>query len=320
MSAEYIPASVSNTSQSISPSRLLLQYDARAHQKTESMVENLVAETGYDAEDIEQAIANLVLHLGNELRVRKEVLFEPFGKLFYGKENNVLQFQATVKNLHSQFFELEDYPLIPLAATKKITPEETTAPHPITAHPKSVGINKNLLAILALLWIIFLGLLFCPSRKPNEKNSDASLLQTDSMAEAQKLTDSNEIKTIDTTTNAGTRSQAVDSTSTSLPQQDTATIPAEFQHETEIKSDNLKQLNEEIKHKKCVIIVGSFQKSFNAKRMITKVKRQKFQAYSENFGTFHRVGVKFDCTHIPLESMLELLKKKFAGDAWILKY
>lgn len=146
----------------IQPSRLQVQFDHRAHQKTEEMVENIHTETGFAQEDLEQALARLVMHLGSELRVRKEVLFEPFGKLFYSKENNVLQFHPTDQNLHMRFFGLESIPLLstpePIVATP--IPEE-----PFRTSPPESKINRRLLWLLALLWLLFLSLLLCPANK-----------------------------------------------------------------------------------------------------------------------------------------------------------
>ncbi len=304
--ADKINAKINLESSTISPSKLLLHYDHRAHQKTEELVEHLHTETGYEKESIEQALANLVYYLGNELKVRNEIIFEPFGKLYYTKGNNVLQFQPSNTNLHINFFGQEDYPLNPL----KIDKNESTSPtllKPSSQVEKRIkpSHNRLLLTLLALLWLLFLGLLLCPAKKNNKSNNDSNLPKIDSPLVTSNSNDTSTHQVLN------------ELDSNQLNPKDTS---SSYQHEEKITSSKIDELNEKIEKKKCVIIVGSFKKSWNAKRQLLRIKKLGYSSYSEKFGEFQRTGVEFDCDHDQLNHMLEELKTKFAADSWILKY
>ncbi|HMW40167.1 MAG TPA: hypothetical protein PKK64_12495 [Saprospiraceae bacterium] len=295
----------------IQPSRLHVQFDHRAHQKTEEMVENIHTETGFAQEDLEQALARLVMHLGSELRVRKEVLFEPFGKLFYAKENNVLQFHPTDQNLHMRFFGLESIPLLshsePIVATT--TPIETFK----TTPPESM-INRRLLWLLGLLWLLFLSLLLCPSNK--KKNTAPP---TDKVAINDSTVNTPTPMRMDST-HADSTIRNEETTSAEVPSKTENDTPGKFTHEEKVEDHNMADLNEKIIRKECVIIVGSFLRLNNAERLSKKIEKQHYKLFREKFGEFNRVGIAFDCAHENLQTMLEKLRKQYAPDSWILKY
>lgn len=295
----------------IQPARLHTQFDHRAHQKTEEMVENIHLETGFAHEEIEQALARLVLHLGSELRVRKEVLFEPFGKLFYAKENNVLQFHPSDQNLHLRFFGLESIPLPsqPAQSVVTMTPAEALK----TTPPESM-INRRLLWLLGLLWLLFLTLMLCPSNKKNQTVTPPDkVASNDSSNRTPALPHQDSTLSDSTNPNQeGTNAEA-----SGITQNDTT---GKFAHEEKVEAHNIDDLNEKIIHKECVIIVGSFLRQSNAERLSKKIEKQHYKLFREKFGAFNRVGIAFDCAHENLQSMLEKLRKKYASDSWILKY
>ncbi|MEP7197653.1 MAG: hypothetical protein ABI851_14130 [Saprospiraceae bacterium] len=302
----------------IFPSKLSISLNPQANQMTEEMVDNIVTETGYEKESIEQSLASLVYHLGTELRVRKEVIFEPFGKLFYTNENNVLQFLPTETNLHDQFFGMKEYPLKKIQ-DQKLPPIIAIVEKIEKKSPNNGSVfNRKILYLLALLWLLFLVLLFCPAKKNNKTLNDSLKIDSLKVLENDALAhDSSLAQKIDT---ASINKLNSDST---IPVKTEESIPAnkqEFTKEEEITSTEIERLNEKVKNKNCVIIVGSFKKIVNAKRQSQRVIKLKYEVYTENFGEFHRVGVKFDCLKRDLKIVLEELKQQFTNDAWILKY
>ncbi|MEO6692260.1 MAG: SPOR domain-containing protein [Saprospiraceae bacterium] len=309
--ADKIAASINSDSTSISPTKLLLHFEPLAHQKTENMVDNIISETGYSRELIEQSIANLIYHFGTELRIRNEVQFEPLGKLYYSKTSNILQFEATKTNIHDQFFNLSELPLIPLQEINTVLLSKKT--ENIISKPisKNTGINRNLIYLLVLLWLLFLGLLLCPAK-------NTTTVTTTLPSQPRKDTLSSQIisPAINPTIDSSIKSKAINIDTVPVKK----AIPNDFKNETEIKDSNVVQLQSKVQNKKCVIIVGSFKKISNARKQIKQVKATKYKVYTENFGEFHRVGVQFDCMTNDLNKVLAQLKKKFSPDAWILKY
>ncbi|MBK9151958.1 MAG: SPOR domain-containing protein [Saprospiraceae bacterium] len=69
----------------------------------------------------------------------------------------------------------------------------------------------------------------------------------------------------------------------------------------------------------CVIIVGSFAKESNAKRMYNKVKRAGYNPYYQNTNGRVRVGMSFECKEEDLTDSMKSMRRKFAKDAWYLK-
>jgi cell division septation protein DedD len=145
----------------------------------------------------------------------------------------------------------------------------------------------------------------CPAKKNNKSNNDSNLPKIDSPLVKSNSNDTSTHQVLN----------KLDSNQ--LNSKDTS---SSYQHEEKITSSKIDELNEKIEKKKCVIIVGSFKKSWNAKRQLLRIKKLGYSSYSEKFGEFQRTGVEFDCDHDQLNHMLEELKTKFAADSWILKY
>ncbi len=301
--ADKISAYIDANNSTIHPSKLKLQFTHLALQRTEEMVRNIHLHTGYSVESIEQSLANLLYHLSQELRVRNEVELQPFGKLFYTKTSNILQFKSTDKNIHQNFFGLGEYKLVSI----------TTLPIPKTIITNTISptskseekFNKNLLWLIAFLWLLFLGLMLCPAKK----SSDSKIIP---------LTKDTATKISQTPVESKNDSILLAKIETTIT--DSAKNNPQYKNEEEIKETNITKLTEEVKNKKCVIIVGSFTKKFNANRMIRRVKKNRFKSYTEMYGEYQRVGVEFDCMKKDLQTVLNELKTKFDQKAWVLKW
>ena len=72
--------------------------------------------------------------------------------------------------------------------------------------------------------------------------------------------------------------------------------------------------------RECVIIVGSFAKSRNVRRMINRVEEAGLHVYTAPKDTLTRVGIRFDCGVHDLRSTLEIYRSQFDDKAWVLKY
>lgn len=301
--AERTQAHIDPIQNKIYPATLKVLFNPLAAKRTEEMVSNISNHTGYKIESIEQSLANLIYHLSSEIRVRNEVFFEPFGKLFYTKLNDVLQFETANKNLHQQFYNQKEYSL-PADLTKKAAPfiQSTYTTNPNT----SKSFYRNLLVLTSLLWLLFLGLLLCPSKKPTEQkilpaSIDSQILHSDTIKE--KL-------------NSIPDTQQIQKNITA----DSSTSTTELKNEEVIKESNIKKLDKKIRSKKCIIIVGSFKNKINAEKLIKKIKKHNYTSYLEKNGDFYRAGIKFDCMKKNLHLVHKDLKRNFAKDAWILKW
>ncbi len=271
------------------------------------MIQNMVAETGYDLDLLEEHLAGLCQSISESLKKNNSYEFIPFGTIsdFGGK----ILFQQSEQNIHQEFYWMEALDITPVeqAQLKSVIPIE---PVPIRK-TKSQREFYFLLIALGILWSVFLGLLLCPpnSRIKQTQNGNAS---NDSTAFIPTVDSSSNL--VDTLQEDSLVNQIKDSVINEKDSTD------QFKNVVVIDSGNVKTLDKEIKYKECVIIVGSFKRLANAERLSLKVKKSGFELFRGEYGSFHRVGIKFNCFEHDLQEMLLKLKEKFHPDAWVLMY
>jgi hypothetical protein len=287
----------------IYPSSLAVRYSQDPASRTEQMIRNIMEETGYEQETLEEHLAAICKFLSEGLKVKGRIEFKPFGVLW--DSGNDIRFEQSPENIHQDFYMMDALPLEP-AIVHTVKRDVPIQSQPVTPLRKTKS-KKNwliLISALVLLWILFLSVLFCPSKSDTPeheeiKKADDSLL----------LDQGNDLETDSSTIHFGS-----DSTEHS---QDSSHL---FNNEVVIDSSNIEDLNRQIKYKPCVIIVGSFKYIPYADRMADKVHHEGYLVFREKFGVFNRVGVEFNCFEKDLQQMIEELKQKFHPDAWVLKY
>ncbi len=156
-----------------------------------------------------------------------------------------------------------------------------------------------------MLWILFLCLYFCPA-----KNSNTSI----------PITENNSTLNNEKPLSFQDSIQQVEDTIVANQKLETDSVISNLDREVVIDSSNIGILNDSIKNKACIIIVGSFIKKANAIRLSKQLSRSKYIVYNGNYGQFNRVGVTFNCFQQDLKLMLDELKKQYHPDAWVLKY
>jgi hypothetical protein len=75
-------------------------------------------------------------------------------------------------------------------------------------------------------------------------------------------------------------------------------------------------LSPELLH--CIIITGSFKSKGNVDRMIRRLTEIGYQTYTEQYGTYTRVGVSFDCAENNLVDSIASVRKKINIQSWFL--
>lgn len=70
----------------------------------------------------------------------------------------------------------------------------------------------------------------------------------------------------------------------------------------------------------CIIILGSFKRSDFADALSNRISHEGLEVYTEEYNSFTRVGVRFDCYTKDLYRTLFQLRGEYGEDAWILKY
>ncbi|MBK8644696.1 MAG: hypothetical protein IPN15_21540 [Saprospiraceae bacterium] len=285
------------------------------------MLENLQRESDYSMEALEEGLGQLSFHLVSELKKNQQVVFDPYGTLRQDASGEISFLPSSI-NLHDRFFGMEGKSLTPLVHQFQALPEVSV---PVKPLPQKERNNfRWLYYLLGILWIVFLFLLMCPSRKsiqqspvkvmaedPIKKSLET---QRESIELKQKHQDS--ISLLNAMTNDSTNLN-----SSIQPEEESSQVSKEeFNHEAQILDHNIEELDDKIKGRKCVIIVGSFKIKANAERLSRRVKNKNYNVYRESFGEFNRVGVKFDCLSKDLHVTLAELKKSFNPDSWILKY
>ena len=272
------------------------------------MIQNMVSETGYDQELLEEHLAALCQTISETLQKNHSYDFIPFGTLDNSTGN--LIFRQSKNNIHQEFYWMEPLSIVPVELSRA----ETVIPPESGALSKSKSKNELifLLVALGILWIIFLSLLFYPSSSGNH-SGQKGIQPKDTMA----IFSGKDTSTPASDSLSENDSLKMQSNDTFLSNQDSVT---QLTHETVIDSGNIDDLNKKIKYRPCVIIVGSFIKLANANRLELKIKESDYETYRGEYGKFHRVGIRFNCFDRDLKQMLEELKTKYSPDAWVLKF
>ena len=328
----------------IYPSKLTVSFNENSYERVDELIQNLVIETGYDASELESELTDLIFYLKQGLKDQGDVDFDPFGKLI--KQFNGIQFQANSTNLNSEFFGMTGLPL------KAINQEAYKIQHPVYPPIKPIVKNglsehRNLLWLLGLLWLIFLGLLFWPSLKScnksnkyNKPNDTQSRLQ-DSINQVHKKREDSILiahnqnsllhQKEDSLKNVNIRSKqikdSIESVQAELMQNAkndsiaaAKEINTKLNNEEVIKENNIESLNKRIKNKKCIIIIGSFKNEKYANRIAKKVQKDGYMVYRGKHGEYSRVGIQFECMTKDLQIVLAELKSKYHPQSWVLKY
>jgi hypothetical protein len=328
----------------IYPSKLTVSFNENSSERVDELIQNLVAETGYNASELESELTDLIFYLKQELKDKAEVDFKPFGKLT--KHVHGIQFQAYSTNLNSEFFGMTGLPLKAInQETYKI--QQTLYP-PIKPLVKNgLSEHRNLLWLLGLLWFIFLGLLFWPSLKScNKSNKNNKPIESqsklkDSIDAAQKKREDSILaaqhqnrllnQKEDSINNIINRSKYIKDSIESLQAElklktikDSITavneINTKLKNEEIIQENNLETLNKRVKHKKCIIIIGSFKNKKFANQIAKKVQKDGYIVYRGKHGEYNRVGIQFECMTKDLQIVLAELKSKYHPQSWVLKY
>ncbi|MCC6816742.1 MAG: hypothetical protein IT267_10045 [Saprospiraceae bacterium] len=314
ITADKKAAFIDSQNNKIYPSSLILHFTPLAQQRTEEMVQNLSRSTGFTSESIEQSLAKLIFHLTQEIRVRSEVNFEPFGKLFYPKASNILHFEAGKTNLHNSFFNLSEYPLHNINTNKYASSSISSNTDSLTEFHQKIQksdsvFNRNLLVLIGLLSILFFILLLCPAKKTTI-HSTATQKTNDSLNSITLLNKQKSDSTEDS------QNSSVIIKNDTVPDSSRTS----YLNEEKLNPENAQRLADSVRNKKCVIIVGSFTQKKNAIKMIKFVQKNNYTSYTEMYNQYQRVGIEFDCTKTDLQTMLRELKEKFDPKAWILKW
>ncbi len=288
------------------PSSLSVQWLQEETNRAESLVQHLIDETGYPKNELENELADLCFSLTEELKKGETINFLPFGQLT-ASENGIV-FLPTEKNLHHQFFGLEALEIQPV---QKIFHAQIEERAPIKSLPRHTIIEfRNIVLIIAMLLLILICFWFCPVKKTGKSGKDTSsdISKVDSLLNQSipGMGDSGNLHPtlLDTPKNNTLDTSQYDS----------------LKNEEIITIENVAELNDKVKNKTCVIIVGSFLKISNARRMEKKVIADGYQVYKGNYNNFNRVGISFDCLKHDLAGVLTELKKKYSQDSWVLKY
>ena len=315
--AQEQKAYIDHRTQHVFPSALSVQFDPIPADQTANMIDHMELETGYAKSDLENKLADLCLYLSESIRKKGTVFFEPYGNL--SKKNDEMYFEAQQINLHDRFFGLKELALQPLVLNYNSPETYKTPIIPITNKKSRSKEFRYLFIALGIFWLIFILLLMCPSgeRKfPEVEQNPIKPLTQETIIKEPVIHDQ---KT--PLTNQDTQVIASRIPENKLTIADTSfTNQKEFQKEISVNEKNIKEINQLIQNKPCVIIVGSFKKINNANRLAKTLTRKKYKVYREPYLDFHRVGVQFDCLKKDLQTVLSELKTTFNPDCWILKY
>lgn len=283
-----------------------LKINLAPHEDTDphEMVRQLESDFGYAKEDILDLLNALRLEASAQLEHKGNFELIPFGDL--SLEKNVLVFRQSPLNIHREFYGAKP---LPVKAVQKIfQPKPFTAVPPVYRDDRKKKTSLNpLFIILGLLWIIFLALLFWPEDKPPVPASQIAAQDSSMLLTAE---DSDLIQSI--------QNKSVDTAALQEEQINQIVVDPDSQ-EISITADVVDSLNQLVKHKECVIIVGSFIYKPNAERMAQRIEKQNYSVYRGEFGKFNRVGIKFDCMEKDLQQVLSELKQNFNPGAWVLK-
>ncbi|HEX5626039.1 MAG TPA: hypothetical protein VFX48_08485 [Saprospiraceae bacterium] len=299
--AEKQASFVDHINHKIHPGRIELQFLPGGKKDVDKMLDQLVEETGYERQRLNDHLNALVHFIREGLQKTGSFEFKPFGSFI--KTEKGLQWKSGTTNLHQDFYGREALPIQPVVRSY-IKPETVSAPIRLPNTAKKNTELKALMFASAILGILAL-LLFCWPDSCTRKPSSGST--------GVQRPDSAIMNTPDTT------SPGMKGFVDTMTYQPSATTDS-LQREVVVDSTNIDSLNQAIKFKPCVIIVGSFIKISNANRMEKRIIADGYKPFRERYGSFNRTGITFNCFTHDLQQMLEQLKKDYHPDAWVLKF
>ncbi len=295
--SEIRQARIDHLNGQIHPAELNLRLGTSTEGKADEMVSHVCVDTGLDRGQVEEQLGVLCRYLAENLKKNGWVEFDPYGKIERSGENQV--FRPSGFNAHERFAGLGPLPIAPV----KLQYERTEVPMaPIKPlQPRKASDLRWLYYLLAALWLIFLLLVLWPDRKKEKPASHPVPVLPDSLPDKPSE---------DTTLVSATPDTAITAADSS----------SDFQNEVLVQDHNVAEIDQEVRGKTCVIIVGSFQRAQNADRMKKKVRRDGYEPYTEAYGSFTRVGIKFNCLDRDLQQVLAELKLKYHPQSWVLKH
>lgn len=293
--AESTAAKLVHQNQQIFPAELKLKLGP-PQQKADQMVQQMALESGVEAEFLETQLGTLCKYLSDQLKQSSKVEIEPYGVLKISGDG-IREFLPSEFNAHERFTGQGPLGLSPLQMMYQKSDVPSVPIVPLPTRKKDD--LRWLYWLLAILWIVFLVLLFWPSGNHKPSKSMVPIMDT-------------------------ARQDSIVPSDTQLQ----ITIPADLENdslpvlekEVVLTPENVEEVNQQIQGKTCVIIVGSFKKKYFSSRMKSRVGQDGFKVYTESYGDFTRVGIQFDCMVHDLQAMLQELKQKYHPEAWVLKH
>lgn len=297
-------AFIDHLKNTIHPGSIDLNFVESNSLESETMIRNMILETGYSQDLLEEHLANLCQTISESFSQSNQFDFIPFGKLY--KRSIGIHFDKSEINLNQDFYGKKPLPITPVFRPAGVMEFHRELNVPIQK-PARKSELKALLFALGLLWLIFLCLVFCPN-KSTQNTASKQAIMNDTISQIQKE---------DTILNS---SSSQDTGFQKSMTSETSDTTKGLNTEVKIDSNNIKQLNDSIRYRPCVIIVGSFIKVSNANLLSGKIVKQGYALYRGSYGEFNRVGVQFNCFEKNLNEVLEELKKLYHPDSWVLKY
>jgi cell division septation protein DedD len=163
-------------------------------------------------------------------------------------------------------------------------------------------------ALITLLFIIFW--VFSPKGAGNQMSTEPTVI-TDTLAddsveelENSLLPDESDLTTAKSKVNNDEHSSLHDGNSTTVT------------HSSQFASNDNNSWSVPTADGVCVLIVGSFKKESNAKKMLKRLKSQGYQTYSSTHQGLQRIGITYDCRANNPDLYKVKIRKQFNKNAW----
>lgn len=280
-----------------------------------SFLQHLKSTLNISQQRAEEILDSWVENVKGKLKTQGAYDLEQIGEFKMGADGNI-QFLPADHKLFTGFnlptFNLTpiDRPYAPVAGVEHIE------------SPPSNGLFSSVL-INIIIPIILLGaiviLLFClygqlfGEEKKGDQTAKVEMVDSTGINEEE-----NSVLPVDTALGKESKEDSAISLS-GQSEQNTQQVDSMWTEEVIPQGEEENAL-EKFENRTCIIIVGSFKRQQYADEMYQRIIALELQPYSEVYGDFTRVGVKFDCLKKDLYRTLFQLRGKFGEDAWILKY
>jgi len=283
-------------------------------------------------EELENLIKEQEKYFTSSLKEKGNLIIPALGRIYLDDRQKV-KFEADNELQKCLEFAYPDLPLNYYQPQQYLQKIQQDASIQLMETPRKKGIPwyLYLIGIILAAFLLSLGIsylagfdLFKGPKETDEKTSEPSIEppvydSTNIFEEEPDISDNQEIEIPEEEIPSETEQPIINSPieaekKTAVPNtSQTKTGHEEINRIIELSEQNKSQISHPL-----IIIVGSFKKPYEVKKMLRSIESEGYQGFVIKHGDFYRTGILMEILPSQSDSVLNDIKDKIEKDAWIL--